>query len=159
MANIRIFYEHLVSNSLPSINDVTNYFSYSIKIYDLASKNIWKSCLWHDDEYRILQHLHISPWTKTGRKDTIISLIYCLWFSSLQAMCYTHFKNLETCWNFNRKRAALSPHANLSLLLTNWFPSQWTIPLRSFSAINSDAPFLLFTKYSHLVQRAGTCPW
>ena len=89
MVNIRIFYEHLISNRLPSMNDVTDYLSRgwkpltimtkssildvaavldlplvsnSIKFYELSRKNTWESCLRYDDKYRILQHLYDSPW-------------------------------------------------------------------------------------------------
>ena len=56
IANIRIFYELLTSNRLPTAADLRDYLSYSIKIFELARKYTWESVLKYDDEYRILQH-------------------------------------------------------------------------------------------------------
>lgn len=38
IANVRIFYKHLISSRFPSINDVRDYLSYSIKSMSLLAK-------------------------------------------------------------------------------------------------------------------------
>ena len=63
IANLRIFYELLTSNKLPTAADIRDYLSYSIKILELARKYTWESVLRYDDEYRILQHTYGHPWS------------------------------------------------------------------------------------------------
>ena len=45
IANLRIFFELLSLNCLPTLADVREYLSYSIKIYELAKKYSWGSVL------------------------------------------------------------------------------------------------------------------
>ena len=57
IGNTRIMYTLLFSNKLPTNKDVRNYFSYTVKIMELANKYDWKSVLRYDDEYRHLQSI------------------------------------------------------------------------------------------------------
>ena len=50
-------YTLLFSNKLPTNKDVRNYFSYTVKIMELANKYDWKSVLRYDNEYRHLQSI------------------------------------------------------------------------------------------------------
>ena len=61
IANLRIFYELLSSNKLPTSDDLRDYLSYSIKVLELPRKYTWESVLKYDDEYRILQHTYGYP--------------------------------------------------------------------------------------------------
>ena len=63
IANLRIFYELLSSNKLPTSDDLRDYLSYSIKVLELARKYTWESVLKYDDEYRILQHTYGYQWS------------------------------------------------------------------------------------------------
>ena len=63
IANIRIFYELLSSNRLPTSADLRDYLSFSIKVFELARNYTWESVLKYDDEYRILQHTYGYPWS------------------------------------------------------------------------------------------------
>ena len=62
IANLRIFYELLTSNRLPTAADLRDYLSDSIKVFELARKYTWESVKYHD-EYRILQHTYGYPWS------------------------------------------------------------------------------------------------
>ena len=64
IANTRIFYELLTSNRLPTPDDLRDYLSYSVKIFELGKKFTWSSVLKYDDEFRILQHTYGYPWDK-----------------------------------------------------------------------------------------------
>ena len=64
IANIRIFYELLSSNKLPTPADIRDYLSYSVKIFELSKKHTWTSVLKYDDEFRVLQHTYSYPWDK-----------------------------------------------------------------------------------------------
>ena len=64
IANIRIFYELLTSNRLPTPDDLRDYLSYSVKIFELGKKFTWSSVLKYDDEFRMLQHTYGYPWDK-----------------------------------------------------------------------------------------------
>ena len=58
IGNTRIMYTLLFSNKLPINKDVRNYFSYTVKIRELANKYDWKSVLRYDDEYRHVQSIY-----------------------------------------------------------------------------------------------------
>ena len=63
IANLRIFHELLSLNRLPTMADIREYLSYSIKIYELARKYSWLSVLQYDNEFRVLQHMYGYPWS------------------------------------------------------------------------------------------------
>ena len=62
IANLRIFYELLFSNRLPTMEDIREYLSFSIKVMELAKRYTWLSVLKYDDEYRVLQHTYGFSW-------------------------------------------------------------------------------------------------
>ena len=64
IANVRIFYELLCSNRLPTPSDIRDYLSYSVKILELSKKYTWTSVLKYDDEFRVLQHAYGYPWDR-----------------------------------------------------------------------------------------------
>ena len=47
---------------MPTLSDIRDYLSYSVKIYELTRKFTWESVLSYDDEYRVLQHVYGYPW-------------------------------------------------------------------------------------------------
>ena len=63
IASLRIFHELICLNRLPTMSHIREYFSYSIKIYELARKYSWEPVLQFDDEFRILQHMYGYPWS------------------------------------------------------------------------------------------------
>lgn len=63
VANLCIFFELLPLNCLPTLVDIREYFSYSIKIHELAKKYFSGSVLQYDNEFRILQYTGGHPWS------------------------------------------------------------------------------------------------
>ena len=44
-------------------NNIGDYFSYTVKAMELATKYEWKSVLRYDDEFRHLQSVYGFPWS------------------------------------------------------------------------------------------------
>ena len=117
-ASIRIFYELLCSNRLPSLSDVQDYLSYAIKVFEMSRKYTWESVLRYDDEYRVLQHMYGFPWSYDQNHLHEVILMP-RWVDSKHALgpssktspnpsFGTHTSaGLEICRNFNRQKGCV----------------------------------------------------
>ena len=74
-------------NRLPTLADVREYLSYSIKIYELANKYSWGSVLQYDNEFRILQHTYVHLWSMDNSHIHEVMLIVCMYILSY-CRCY-----------------------------------------------------------------------
>ena len=114
VANIKIFYELLTSNRLPTLHDIQDYLSYAVKIFEMSRKYTWESVLKYDDEFRVLQHMYSFPWSYDQHHLHEVMLVpryvetkNALGFSGKTPppSFGTHTSSgLEICRNFNRQK-------------------------------------------------------
>ena len=116
ISNTRIFYNLILSKELTSLEDIQNYFAYTVKIMELSTHFQWTSVLKYDDKFRLLQATYGYPWSfDSNHLHTVILEPIPKAFTSMRATPRVSSSNSQfvattnegctICWSFNSPRS------------------------------------------------------